>query len=66
MKHMRSKSNSPLRSILHPYIFVLKEGGEIKNDFLDYSLLMFHIRTNETIRSPVGLKMRKKKTKLPF
>ena len=49
---MTSKPANPLKSILHPYIFVLKEGGEIKKDFLDYSLMILFIHSRETIRSP--------------
>lgn len=49
---MTSRHATPLKSILHPYIFVLKEGGEIKNDFLDYSLMMLFVHSRETIHSP--------------
>ena len=51
---MTSRHANPLKSILHPYIFVLKEGGGIKNDFLDYSLMMLFIHSRETIPSPVN------------
>lgn len=44
--------NNALKSLLHPYIFVLKEGRKINNDFLDYSLMMLHINSTETIKSP--------------
>lgn len=47
-----SKSRHHLKGILHPYVFFLKEGREIKEDFLDYSLMMLFINTSETIRSP--------------
>lgn len=46
------KSRHPLKNILHPYIFVLKEGRKIKKDFLDYSLMMLFIHSNEKINSP--------------
>lgn len=49
---MSSKSKQGLKSILHPFLFVLKEGRGIKNDYLDYSLMMLHINSSETIRSP--------------
>jgi len=49
---MTSKPANPLKSILHPYIFVLKEGRQIKQDFLDYSLMMLFVHSTETIRSP--------------
>lgn len=66
---MRSRTNIQLRTILHPYIFVLKEGKEINDNFFDYSLMMMLINSNETIRSPAGLRKTKKKIKkseLPF
>ena len=50
---MKSKPVNPLKSILHPYIFVLKEGGKIKKDFLYYSLMMLYLHSTETIRSPL-------------
>lgn len=39
------KASAPKRFdyFLHPYLFVLKEGNEIKKDYLDYSLLMFQV-----------------------
>lgn len=51
---MGSNSKQDLKSILHPYLFVLKEGGTIKKDFLDYSLMMLLINSSETISSPKG------------
>lgn len=44
--------NKDLQSILHPYLFVLKEGVDIENDYLDYSLLMLHVSSPEVIHSP--------------
>jgi hypothetical protein len=49
---MAFRFSKDLRLILHPYIFVLKEGGEIRADYLDYSLLMLQIGCQETIPSP--------------
>lgn len=49
---MSTRSKHTLKGIIHPYLFVLKEGGEIKNDFLDYSLVMLMINNSETIKSP--------------
>lgn len=49
---MSTQSKHTLKNILHPYLFVLKEGGKIQNDFLDYSLMMLHINSSETIKSP--------------
>ncbi len=66
---MTSRHPNPLKSILHPYIFVLKEGGGIKNDFLDYSLMMLFVHSRETIHSPTNddlldktMKVKKKPT----
>lgn len=49
---MTTRPDNPLRTLLHPYLFVLKEGGKIKKDFLDYSLMMLFIHSTEIIRSP--------------
>lgn len=49
---MTFEGKRTLKAILHPYLFVLKEGGGIKNDFLDYSLMMLLINSSETIKSP--------------
>lgn len=49
---MEFKARKNLKLILYPYLFVLKEGREIKHDFLDYSLLMLQVGCLETIRSP--------------
>jgi hypothetical protein len=53
MKETRPK---PYDHIIHPYIFLLKEGNEIQDDFLDYSLLMLQVSHTETILSPNKLK----------
>lgn len=47
-----SDSSKDLHAILHPYLFVLKEGVDIDNNFLDYSLLMLHVSAPEVIHSP--------------
>lgn len=44
--------NKDLTLMLHPYLFVLKEGKEIKTDLLDYSLMMLQVTSPEVIRSP--------------
>lgn len=49
---MTSRPTTPLKSILNPYIFILKEGKKIKKDFLDYSLMILFIHSPETLRSP--------------
>ena len=64
---MRSKTNIHLRTMLHPYIFVLKEGKGINDNFFDYSLMMMLINSKEMLPSPPGFKPKpKRKPKLPF
>lgn len=48
---MPAKDNKNLSHMLYPYMFMLKEGPEFKKNFLDYSLLILHTKS-ETIRSP--------------
>ena len=48
---MEQKLN-PLESILHPNMFILKEGEQIENNLLDYLLMIFQVGQGETIRSP--------------
>ena len=38
--------------LLHPYMFVLKEGKKINEDLLDYSLLLLQISETDILRSP--------------
>lgn len=38
--------------VIHPYLFVLKEGTEIQNNFLDYSLLLFLVNQADILHSP--------------
>lgn len=45
-------SSRDLHAIVHPYLFVLKEGLDIQADFLDYSLLMLRVSPPEVIHSP--------------
>ncbi len=49
---MSSKTHKDLKQILHPYLFVLKEGKEISDDYLDYSLLMLHVNCTEILHAP--------------
>lgn len=49
---MGSRTNKDLKLILHPYVFVLKEGHKINEDFLDYSLLILQVGRPETLKSP--------------
>ena len=50
---MSSSYSNDLKPMLHPYAFVLKEGKEIKEDLLDYSLVMIHINCREVIKKPL-------------
>jgi hypothetical protein len=49
MKESRTK---PFDHFLHPYIFVLKEGKEINQNFLDYSLLLLQVGQTDVLPSP--------------
>ncbi len=53
---MKEPSQSTFDHFLHPYLFVLKEGHEIKKDFLDYSLLLLQVGKPDVLPSPVNLK----------
>ncbi len=47
-----SQQNNDIHNILHPYIFVLKEGDDINSDLMDYSLLMLNVSPPEILQSP--------------
>lgn len=49
---MQDNSARDLQILLHPYLFVLKEGKDIKDNLLDYSLHMLRINATEVINSP--------------
>jgi len=53
---MHQKPHSALKKVFYPYIFILKEGTEIKKDLLDYSLMMLFVHAHETIKSPQNIK----------
>jgi len=46
------ESSKPFEHFLHPYVFILKEGLEIQNDFLDYSLLLLQVGKPDTLYAP--------------
>lgn len=52
MKKYQKQNHQDLHDILHPYIFVLKEGSTIDQNLLDYSLLMLKVSNQEVIQSP--------------
>ncbi|KAF3361498.1 hypothetical protein PHSC3_001873 [Chlamydiales bacterium STE3] len=41
-----------LTNMIHPYVFLLKEGKAISENYLDYSLLMLQTTCPEVIPSP--------------
>ena len=41
-----------LQLLVHPYVFILKEGDDIESNPLDYSLLMLKLGTTERLQSP--------------
>lgn len=49
---MSYKLHKDLGQIVHPYMFVLKEGPDFKADYLDYSLMMLHVNCLEVFPSP--------------
>lgn len=49
---MAQQLKETLKKNLQPYLFALKEGKKIRNDYLDYSLLLIHVQNNEIIKSP--------------
>lgn len=54
---MQNNDNSILRVICHPYIFALKEGREIADNPLDYSLLLLQRNCTEILKSPFRSKL---------
>lgn len=55
---MNSNLKENLKTMVHPYIFVLKEGNGIGKgeDLIDYSLLMLKISSTEILASPLKQK----------
>jgi hypothetical protein len=49
---MKTPPSKNFEHLLHPYIFVLKEGKQINHDFLDYSLLLLQVGQADVIPSP--------------
>jgi hypothetical protein len=46
------KAQNQLKLVCHPYLFALKEGRKIKEDLLDFSLLLLQRNCTEIIKSP--------------
>lgn len=53
---MSSKWNKELALLCHPYVFALKEGPNISQDPLDFSLLLMQRNCAEVIKSPAVAK----------
>ncbi len=51
---MKETQSKQFEQFLHPYIFILKEGKEIQEDFLDYSLLLLQVSLADVLPSPRG------------
>jgi hypothetical protein len=49
---MKESPSKPFDHFLHPYVFVLKEGTEIQQNFLDYSLLLLQVGQADVLPSP--------------
>lgn len=49
---MLNKMTDPRKPPFQPFVFVLKEGKEIRKDFLDYSLVLIQVYHTEVIRTP--------------
>jgi hypothetical protein len=49
---MAIKYRKDLKLLVHPFLFVLKEGRKIQDNFLDYSLLMLQVVSPEILKSP--------------
>ncbi len=50
-----------LKMLLHPYVFVLKEGKGFPNDSMSFDLMMMQI-DNEVIKSPANQKKEEEST----
>lgn len=49
---MRQSRPKLYEHVIHPYVFLLKEGIGIQKDFLDYSLLLLQVGQPDIIPSP--------------
>jgi hypothetical protein len=54
---MKETPSKNFNHLLHPYLFVLKEGKEIQQNFLDYSLLLLQVEPRDVIPSPFQSKI---------
>ncbi len=49
---MKGQTPKQFDHLLHPYIFILKEGKEIQRNFLDYTLLLLQVGQPDVLSSP--------------
>lgn len=49
---MQRRSRRDLSLLLHPYMFVLKEGSAIQKDPLNFSLMILKVNCPEVLKSP--------------
>ncbi len=54
---MKGQAPKKFDHVIHPYVFVLKEGKGIQHDFLDYSLLLLQVGHADIIPSPRHLRV---------
>jgi hypothetical protein len=66
MPNMSFRNNQDLKTLLHPYIFVLKENPGIQKDYLDYSLLMMQVGRPEMLKSPLSYKKKRSNIETEF
>lgn len=64
-KGMDSPFHRKLKALLYPYAFVLKEGKDIKRDYLDYSLTILQLDCVDMLPSPKPKKASFKGIDLP-
>lgn len=62
---MAFRPSKELKLMFNPYVFILKEGREITDDYLDYSLMMLQVTCPETLRSPTKSEITAKKPFTP-
>jgi hypothetical protein len=53
---MAKRFNKEFEKLFKPYMFVLKEGKQIKKNPLDYSLLILQVSRPQIIKSPAKQK----------
>jgi len=49
---MAHQYNKDLKFLIHPYAVALKEGPNIEDDYMDYSLMLLKVTNPDIIASP--------------